>query len=307
MTACYFVRLGKQGAYVQDAVDRGYVGVDYDMVDDLTGRFPDAWAAFNKQYIPRFLEVNPGKTRVAAGLACGTLWTLGQGIQEGDYVASPDSAGTLHVGQVTGPYEFAGDHVLRHRRPVSWQLGTVRRDQMSPELRASTAYPATLANISTHLPEILRLLQAPPGVVVADPAVEDPTGFVLEKYLEEFLVDNWAKTDLGLTYDIYTDNEGTKIGRQYLCDIGPLDILAISKDGSHLLVVELKRGKASDAVVGQIQRYMGYIKEQVAEPSQTVRGVIIALDDDLRVRRALSVAQNIDFYRYKIDFTLSKA
>ena len=69
-------------------MDRGYVGVDYDMVDDLTGRFPDAWAAFNKQYIPRFLEVNPGKTRVAAGLACGTLWTLGQGIQEGDYVRS---------------------------------------------------------------------------------------------------------------------------------------------------------------------------------------------------------------------------
>jgi restriction system protein len=307
MTACYFVRLGKQGAFLQDAMERGYVGVDYDMVDDFTGKFPDGWPAFNKQYIPRFLELNPGKSKVAAGLACGTIWTLGQGVQEGDYVVSPDSTGTLHVGQVTGPYEFAGGEELCHRRPISWQLGTVSREQMSLELRSSTTYPATLANISAQLPEITRLLEASPEVVIADSVLEDPVGFVLEKYLEEFLVDNWARTELGQTYDIYTDNDGTKIGRQYLCDTGPLDILAISKDGTHLLVVELKRGKASDAVVGQIQRYMGYIKDQVAEPTQTVRGVIIALDNDLRIRRALSVAQNIEFYRYKIDFKLSKA
>ena len=58
MTACCFVRLGKQGAFVQDAVERGYVGVDYSMVDHLNGEFPDTWAAPNKAYIPRFLELN---------------------------------------------------------------------------------------------------------------------------------------------------------------------------------------------------------------------------------------------------------
>jgi RecB family endonuclease NucS len=40
-----------------------------------------------------------------------------------------------------------------------------------------------------------------------------------------------------------------------------MDILAISKDRSRLLVIELKRGRASDAVVGQIQRYMGFVHE----------------------------------------------
>lgn len=81
----------------------------------------------------------------------------------------------------------------------------------------------------------------------------------------------------------------------------------MNKDCTELLVVELKRGKASDSVVGQIQRYMGYIKDQVAEPTQAVRGVVIALDDDLRIRRALSVATNIEFYRYQVKFALTKA
>lgn len=307
MTACYLVRLGRQGAFVQDAVDHGYVGVDYNMVDDFTGKFPDEWTAFNKAYIPRYLQQNPGKTKVAAGLACGTIWTIGKGIQDGDYVVAPSSTGTLHVGRVTGPYEFAAGGELPHRRPVSWLPGTINRDEMSPELQRSTTYPGTVANISPRLSEIKQSLEATSDLVSVDPDVEDPVQFALEKYLEEFLVDNWAKTELGKTYNIYSDDEGNQIGRQYLSDTGPLDILAISKDRSELLVVELKRGKASDSVVGQIQRYMGYIKDQVAEPTQTVRGVIIAQEDDLRIRRALSVAQNIEFYRYQVNFKLSKA
>lgn len=307
MTACYFIRLGRQGAFVQDAVERGYVGVDYGMVDDFTGKFPDEWTAFNKTYIPRYLELNPDKTKVAAGLACGTIWTLGRGIEDGDYVVSPNSTGVLHVGRVSGPYEFAAQEELPHRRPVVWLPGAINRDQMSPELQRSTTYPGTLANITGRLAEITEVLQAPPDLVSTDPEVEDPIQFALEKYLEEFLVDNWAKTELGKRYDIYCDDEGTQIGRQYLSDTGPLDILAVSKDRAELLVVELKRGKASDSVVGQVQRYMGYIKDQVAEPTQTVRGVIIALEEDLRIRRALSVATNIEFYRYQVKFSLTKA
>ena len=32
--------------------------------------------------------------------------------------------------------------------------------------------------------------------------------------------------------------------------------------------------------------------------------VIIALDDDKRLRRALQIAQGIDFYRYEVKFKL---
>ncbi len=71
-------------------------------------------------------------------------------------------------------------------------------------------------------------------------------------------------------------------------------------------MVELKKGRVSDSVVGQIQRYMGYVQEELAESGQVVKGVIIALEDDLRIRRALSVASNIDFYKYQVSFRLYK-
>jgi restriction system protein len=72
------------------------------------------------------------------------------------------------------------------------------------------------------------------------------------------------------------------------------------------LVVELKRGRVSDVVVGQVQRYMGYVKAELCETNQTVKGVIIGLEDDLKIRRALSVTTNIEFYRYQISFKLVK-
>ena len=65
------------------------------------------------------------------------------------------------------------------------------------------------------------------------------------------------------------------------------------------MVIELKKGRASDNVVGQVQRYMGYIKEEIATSEQEVKGVIIAFDDDQKIKRALSVTNNISFYKYK--------
>jgi restriction system protein len=86
-----------------------------------------------------------------------------------------------------------------------------------------------------------------------------------------------------------------------------MDILAISRDKKRLLVVELKKGRASDAVVGQILRYMGYVREELAENGQAVLGAIIALDDDPRIRRALAMVPEIAFYRYEVRFTLIKS
>jgi len=123
--------------------------------------------------------------------------------------------------------------------------------------------------------------------MATDPVVEDPVAFAMEKHLEDFLVKNWAQTELAQHFKIY-EEDGELVGQQYATDAGPIDILAVSKDGQRLLVVELKRGRASDVVAGQILRYMGYVKEQIAEPHQTVEGAIIALDDDQKLRWALS-------------------
>ena len=129
----------------------------------------------------------------------------------------------------------------------------------------------------------------------------------METHLEEFLIENWARTDLGKSFDIY-EEEGELVGRQYQTDTGPMDILAISKDKRTLLVVELKKGRASDAVVGQLLRYMGYVQDELVEEGQMVKGIIIALTDDQRLRRALSLLQGtVDFYRYEVNFDLIKS
>ncbi len=52
---------------------------------------------------------------------------------------------------------------------------------------------------------------------------------------------------------------------------------------------------------------MGYVKQELAEPNQSVKGVIIALEDDTRIRRALAMTPDISFYRYEVSFKLTKA
>ena len=114
---------------------------------------------------------------------------------------------------------------------------------MSEALRHSTGSIGTVSNISRFSEEIERLIGgvSAPELLSTDETVEDPTAFALEEHLEDFLVKNWAQTELGKEYDIY-EEDGEK-AQQYQTDTGPLDILAISKDKKRLLVVELKKGR----------------------------------------------------------------
>jgi restriction system protein len=235
------------------------------------------------------------------------LWTISKGINKGDIVLCPDGQGCYYVGEVTSDYSYHPNANLPHRRYVKWYPITIERSAMSQELRNSTASTGTSAFISQYADEIEKLIGnvRPSTIISNDSTVEDPTVFALEKHLEDFLVQNWKQTELGLKYNIY-EEDGEMVGKQYPSDTGPIDILAVSKDNKTLLVVELKRGRVSDNVVGQIQRYMGYVKEELAESNQEVRGIIIALEDDIRIKRALSVTNNIEFYRYQVSFKLFK-
>ena len=127
------------------------------------------------------------------------------------------------------------------------------------------------------------------------------SSFLLEKHLEDYIIKNWTNIELNKDYDIHIENN--KLCTQYQTGSGPLDILAIKKDKSEFLVIELKKGRASDQVMGQIQRYMGYIKNNLAK-DKGVKGLIIALEDDKNLRDALSVAPNIQFMKYEVSFRL---
>ena len=238
----------------------------------------------------------------------GFLWTICKGIKVGDIVLSPDGKGKYFAGEIQSDYRYSPGANLPHQRQIHWFDEKIDRSEMSDALKKSTGSIGTSSYIGKYREELEGLIRGEvpkPVLVSTDETIEDPAVFALEKHLEDFLVKNWNQTPLGREYDIYQDEDNS--GQQFPTDTGPIDILAVSKDKQEVLVVELKKGRASDSVVGQIQRYMGYIAEEIAEEHQRVRGVIIALEDDLRIKRALKVAPNIDFYRYEVKFDLVKS
>ena len=133
---------------------------------------------------------------------------------------------------------------------------------------------------------------------------EIKSSFALEKHLEDFIVSNWSTTSLNDNYDLYENDR--KKAQQFPTRSGPIDILAISKDKKEFLVIELKKGRASDVVVGQITRYMGDIMKNIANEEQQVKGIIIALEDDHNLKDSLFAVPNIEFMRYELKFQLKK-
>lgn len=303
----YKMMLGSKSKFAQDCFNGGFIGADYNIHIDLTNQ-PSGRKEFIQKYIPVYLASNPEKSKMYAGVICNALWVLFKGINTGDIVVCPNGKGVFYFGEVTDDYSYHPGEILPHRRHVKWYPATKKRSEASLELRNTSTAQGTALLITQHAAEIENYIAGAnqTGIISTDPLIEDPSVFALEKHLEDFLIQNWKQTELGKNYEIY-EEDGEIAGQQYPSDTGPIDILAISKDKKTLLVVELKKGRASDYVVGQIQRYMGYVQEELLEENQEVKGVIIALEDDIRIRRALSVAPNIEFYRYQVSFKLFKA
>ncbi len=102
---------------------------------------------------------------------------------------------------------------------------------------------------------------------------------IQERILEDHLEKNLDALEEGLTL----------VGRQYSTITGPIDLLCRDKD-DNFVVVELKKGRASDKVIGQITRYMGFIKTQMIEfPKQLVRGIIVGQEIDKSLEMSLVI------------------
>lgn len=302
MKQYYRIMLGQACKHANECVDGGFIGTDFGIDQDLKDDLPADWREFNKKFIPIYQEIRPDKKNRAAGLACRFLWTVSKELQIGDIVLCPKGDGSYAVGEVSSDYYYEPNGVLPHRRNVKWYPTLLPRSDMSQPLKNSSGSIGTCCKLTKFAVEIEELIAGDS----LDETVQDLSVFALEEHLEAFLVANWSNTELGQNYDIFVE-DGEVAGQQYQTDTGPIDILAQSKDKKEYLVIELKKRRASDSVVGQIQRYMGYVKQEMVNNGEKVKGIIIALDDDQRIRRALSVTQNIEFYRYQVIFKLFKA
>ncbi len=297
---------GSSHGMLEQFLAEDFIAVDFGVNTDLSDAFTDDFREFSQKMIPIIQKFRPEKTKVSAGLAAGCIWRIGRGMSLGDIVLCPNSDNELHIGEISGGYFYSEGNQFPHRRKVTWHPNRVHRHDFSKQFQNSLRAGQSVICLDDYADEITQVIDdGGPRVILKsnDATIENPAVFALEKYLEEFLITNWEKTDLAKNYSIYTE-DGEIVGQQYETDTGPIDILAISKDQKTLLVIELKKGRASDAVIGQIQRYMGFVLEELAEENQEVKGLIIALDDDTRIRRALAVAKGIDFYRYEVNFRL---
>lgn len=145
---------------------------------------------------------------------------------------------------------------------------------------------------------------APPAPETYDTAeeTEDRGAFILEKYLEEFIVSNFDTIFKGSLH-MYEDENG----RQYNTDIGTIDILAVERKSNTFVVIELKKATISDQVVGQILRYMGWVKRNLCKEGQGVKGLVICSSSDDKLTYALEMTNNIDVRYYSVLFKLSEA
>lgn len=130
---------------------------------------------------------------------------------------------------------------------------------------------------------------------------ENGNEFAYEKDLQNFLAKNLSLIEPGLSLYLEEEISGIEfpVGNRFI------DILAIDCNNNYV-VIELKVSRGYDRVVGQILRYMAWIRKNHAEESQKVRGIIIAreISDDLLL--ACSEINNVELYEYNLSITLNK-
>ncbi len=130
-----------------------------------------------------------------------------------------------------------------------------------------------------------------------------PADRLIEIHLEQWLVDNWDLVDFGAPLRLY-EEEGEPVGQQYDTGVvGRIDLLCEDTSSNALVVIELKKGRPSDSVIGQLARYMGWVKEHIAD-GRTVEGVALVPEYDDRLRYAAKAIQGCRLLRYETRFKI---
>ena len=106
-----------------------------------------------------------------------------------------------------------------------------------------------------------------------------------------------------IAFDPGIVESGLKLRRkEYPTDVGNIDVLCEDADGTPV-VIELKKDRSSDAVVGQTLRYMGWLQKM---EKRDVRGIIIVGGRDERLLYAVAPVPTIKLMYYQVHFEISE-
>ncbi|HLL88073.1 MAG TPA: endonuclease NucS domain-containing protein [Tepidisphaeraceae bacterium] len=125
--------------------------------------------------------------------------------------------------------------------------------------------------------------------------------FAYEHDLRDYLAKNLQLIEPGLR--LYEDAQEDVNGIEFPAGGRFIDILAVDKSGGYV-VVELKVSRGYDRVIGQLLRYVSWIRQHHADDGQTVRGVIVSrqVTDDLRL--ACCDLNSISLFEYQLSVSL---
>lgn len=133
---------------------------------------------------------------------------------------------------------------------------------------------------------------------------DELVSFALEASLRDFLIGRLPVLKIGgMSLRLYKDTNG-RSGREYLTDIGLIDILAVASDGT-FVVLELKRDRGSDQTLGQLARYVGWVSMHLAAGA-AVRGGVVARRIDDKLRYAARAMPGVLLLEYDIKFEVKE-
>lgn len=112
-----------------------------------------------------------------------------------------------------------------------------------------------------------------------------------EKEIEDYYVRNIKEIDQNLEVV-----KSPAYGRQFSTHIGPIDILCIDKLTNEYVICELKRGQTSDETVGQLLRYMGWVKKHLETTENNVRGILVGSEFSEKLDYSFIGIQNDSVY-----------
>lgn len=126
--------------------------------------------------------------------------------------------------------------------------------------------------------------------------------FPIESHLRDFISQNIEAIKIsGHKLKLYVDENNRK-GIEYQTDIGVIDILAVN-EVDNFVIFELKLSKGKDKAIGQILRYMGWVKKNLAK-DRSVKGVIVANNVDEKLMYSASIIPNISLFEYELNFKI---
>ena len=283
---------GKQAYLWEEFKAKNYIAIGWNDVGDLR-KF-----ANRDEIIKEFYDVYPDSLP-------DQVLEFFYDMKKGDRVLIYGNKNVYALGEILSDYYYKEEesdvyYLYNHRRDVKWlEIPTppLSIEFLPEDLQRKLMRPRTIIELTEDewksIEEVIKE-QPPPEELEQPPPIEPSFSISLERTLRDYLAENPNILEYGLQLE----------GKEYPTDAGNIDILFKDKDGGYV-VVETKKGRESDKVVGQILRYIGWVKKNL---SPKVSGIIVTHSSDSNLEWAVEAVRDLVKLKfYKVKFELSNA